>query len=154
MEDRKIYIYTDGSCLGNPGKGGIGVVLKYGNKIREISAGYRKTTNNRMELLAVIEGLSALKKEKLEVVITSDSSYVVNSVNKGWVFGWVKNNFRNKKNADLWLRFLELYEKQQVELRWIEGHSGHVYNERCDVLAKNAAYNPGNIDHNFEESSI
>ena len=147
---KKVIIYTDGACLNNPGPGGIGIVLTYGDNIREISHGYRKTTNNRMELLAVIEALSALKTDGLDIIIVSDSSYVVDAVNKGWIFQWEQINFKKKKNPDLWIRFLELFRKQKVVFRWIEGHSGHPENERCDYLAKNAARNPVDIDPGYE----
>lgn len=147
---RKVIIYTDGACMNNPGPGGTGIILTYGDNIREISRGYRNTTNNRMELLAVIEALSALKTDGLDVIVVSDSSYVVDAVNKGWVFQWEKMNFKKKKNPDLWVRFLELYHKHHVEFRWIEGHSGHPENERCDYLARKAAMNPSEIDSGYE----
>lgn len=134
-----VEIYTDGSARGNPGPGGYGVILKYGNKEKEISKGYRKTTNNRMELLAVIAGLEALTREGMEVHIYSDSKYVVDAVEQGWVFGWQKKGFKNKKNADLWLRFLKVYAKHKVHFHWIKGHNEHPYNERCDMLATKAA---------------
>jgi len=134
-----ITIYTDGSSRGNPGPGGYGVVLISGHHRREISEGFRKTTNNRMELLSVIIGLEALKKEDQTVTVFSDSKYVVDSVEKGWVFGWEKKGFHGKKNADLWKRFLTIYHKHQVKFKWIKGHNNHPENELCDVLAVTAA---------------
>lgn len=134
-----ITIYTDGSSLGNPGPGGYGVVLKYKKHRKELSAGFRKTTNNRMELLAVIIGLEALKEERLPVTIYSDSKYVVNAVDKGWLWSWVKKDFKDKKNKDLWKRFIPAYKKQQVKFRWVKGHAGIPENERCDQLAVAAA---------------
>ena len=135
----KVEIYTDGAARGNPGRGGYGVVLKYGEKEKELSAGFRKTTNNRMELLAVITGLESLTREGLEVHIYSDSKYVVEAINQKWVFRWQKKGFKNKKNPDLWLRFLKIYPKHHVTFHWVKGHNAHEYNERCDVLATNAA---------------
>lgn len=135
----KVKIYTDGACSGNPGKGGYGVVLIYGNHRKELSEGFKKTTNNRMELLAVIKGLEALNKENLDVEITSDSKYVVDAVMKKWVFGWEKINFKNKKNPDLWKKYLVLHKKHNISFHWIKGHAGHPMNERCDELAVEAA---------------
>lgn len=135
----KIIIYTDGASRGNPGPGGYGTVMLAGPYRKEISEGFRKTTNNRMELLAVIKGLEALKKEGSEVLVYSDSKYVVDAVTKGWIWGWVKKGFKGKKNADLWRRFLESYQKHKVEFKWVKGHAGNVENERCDQLAVQAA---------------
>lgn len=134
-----ITIYTDGACRGNPGKGGYGIVMMSGPHRKEISQGYKHTTNNRMELLSVIVGLETLKKAGEEVVIYSDSKYVVDAVEKGWVFGWLKKGFKDKKNADLWKRFLTIYPKHKVKFKWIRGHNENVENERCDVLAVAAA---------------
>ena len=134
-----IIIYTDGAALGNPGPGGYGVVMLFGDRRKEISEGYRLTTNNRMELLAVIVALEHLKKENLEVTIYSDSQYVVNSIEKKWVHGWVKKGFKGKKNEDLWTRFLIVYDKHKVKMVWVKGHSGLKENERCDVLSVIAA---------------
>lgn len=134
-----INIYTDGSSLGNPGPGGYGIIMVSGPHRKELSAGFRKTTNNRMELLSVIIALESLKKEGETVLITSDSKYVIDSVEKGWVFGWVKKNFSGKKNADLWKRFLLIYNKHHVKFRWVKGHNNHPENERCDELAVAAA---------------
>ena len=132
-------MYTDGASRGNPGPGGYGTVLLAGPYRKELSEGFRKTTNNRMELLAVIKGLEALKKEGSEVLIYSDSKYVVDAVTKGWIWGWIKSGFKGKKNEDLWRRFLESYKKHKVEFRWVKGHAGNVENERCDQLAVKAA---------------
>ena len=134
-----ITIYTDGAAQGNPGRGGYGVVLLCGPFRKELSAGYAHTTNNRMELMAVIAGLEALKFEGSEVVIYSDSQYVVNSVMKGWVFGWEKKGFKDKKNPDLWRRFLTVYRRHQVRFVWVKGHAEIPENERCDRLAVAAA---------------
>ena len=135
----KINIYTDGAAKGNPGPGGYGVVLMAGKHYKELSAGYRLTTNNRMELLAVIVGLEALKKHHQEVTVYSDSKYVVDAVEKGWVFNWVTKNFKNKKNPDLWIRFLSIYGEHKIKFHWVKGHNNDFYNERCDLLANNAA---------------
>lgn len=135
----KITIYTDGAARGNPGPGGYGVVLLSGTHRKEISEGFRLTTNNRMELLAVIVGLEALKKDGNKVEIFSDSSYVVDAVEKKWVFGWEKKQFKKKKNPDLWIRFLKVYRKHNVKLQWIKGHANIPENERCDQLAVEAS---------------
>jgi ribonuclease HI len=135
----KVIIYTDGASQGNPGPGGFGVVMMSGNKRKEISQGFRLTTNNRMELLSVIVALEAWKQPQLEVNIFSDSKYVVDSVSKGWVFGWSKKNFAGKKNVDLWKRFLLVYPTQKVKFHWVKGHASNVENERCDELAVAAA---------------
>jgi ribonuclease HI len=130
-----IDIYTDGAASGNPGPGGYGVILRSGSHYKELSGGFRLTTNNRMELLAVIEGLNAIKKPGGQVTIYSDSKYVVDSVEKKWVFGWVKKGFKDKKNKDLWMRFLAAYKLHDVKFIWIKGHNSHPENERCDELA-------------------
>lgn len=134
-----IELYTDGSARGNPGPGGYGAILRYGKHEKELSQGYRKTTNNRMELLAVIVGLEALNKPGMDVHVYSDSKYVVEAVNQKWVFGWVKKGFKGKKNPDLWVRFLDVYKKHNVKFHWIKGHNEHPENERCDMLATSAA---------------
>ena len=134
-----ITIYTDGSALGNPGPGGYGVVLLSGPFRKELSAGYRLTTNNRMELMAVCVALEALKIEGSDVTIYSDSKYVVDAVSKGWVFGWEKKFFSGKKNPDLWIRFLRIYRKHRVCFVWVKGHAETVENNRCDALAVAAA---------------
>jgi ribonuclease HI len=137
MQD-EIKIYTDGASRGNPGPGGYGVVLISGKHRLEKSQGFRLTTNNRMELLAVITGLEVLKKAGSRVVIYTDSKYVADSVEKGWVFQWESKAFKKKKNADLWVRFLKIYRKHNVRLVWIKGHSNNIENEMCDRLAVNA----------------
>lgn len=131
----QITIYTDGAASGNPGPGGFGVVLMAGPYRKELMGGFRLTTNNRMELLAVIVGLEALKNEGEEVTIYSDSRYVVDAVEKGWVFGWEKKAFNGKKNPDLWKRFLLIYRKHKVRFVWVKGHADNPENERCDQLA-------------------
>jgi ribonuclease HI len=132
-------MYTDGAARGNPGPGGYGVVLLSGSHRKEFAAGYRQTTNNRMELLAVITGLEALKKENCNVTVYSDSRYVVDSVEKGWVFQWESKRFRDRKNPDLWIRFLKSYRKQKVRLKWVKSHADTPLNERCDELAVEAS---------------
>ncbi|MCS7003734.1 MAG: ribonuclease HI [Cytophagales bacterium] len=148
-----VLMYTDGASLGNPGPGGYGVVLiSPEHQLRkELSQGYRLTTNNRMELLAVIVGLEALKKEGTEVVVFSDSEYVINPAKKGWLANWQKKGFKGKKNADLWKRFLEVYKKHKVRFEWVKGHSGIQENERSHKLAVKAAKTePLLIDDGFE----
>lgn len=137
-----IYLYTDGAASGNPGPGGYGVVLTCGTARKELSGGFRLTTNNRMELLAVILGLEAIKWERAHVEVWSDSAYVVNAVTKGWVFGWERTNFLKKKNPDLWRRFLAIYRRHEVVFHWLKGHAGHPENERCDTLAVAARSGP------------
>ena len=133
----EVHIYTDGAAKGNPGNGGYGVVMELvGSPYKkEFYEGFRLTTNNRMELLAVIVGLEKLKNPKTKVLVVSDSKYVVDAVEKKWVFGWEKKNFSGKKNPDLWIRFLKIYRKHQVDFKWIKGHNNHPQNERCDELA-------------------
>ncbi|QHT70328.1 ribonuclease HI [Rhodocytophaga rosea] len=146
-----ITMYTDGASRGNPGPGGYGVVLIYKQHRKELTAGYRKTTNNRMELLAVIVGLEALKEPGHEVIIYSDSKYVVDAVDKGWIWGWQKKGFAKTKNPDLWQRFLKIYSKHKVKFKWLKGHAGHAENERCDQLAVQSATSPGLlIDEGYE----
>jgi ribonuclease HI len=140
----EITIYTDGASSGNPGPGGFGVVLIYGKHRLEKSAGFRLTTNNRMELLAVIEGLEALKNPGSRVVVYTDSKYVADSVEKGWVFLWESKCFKKKKNPDLWIRFLKIYRKHYVRFVWIKGHANNIENEICDRLAVDA-YSKGQL---------
>lgn len=140
---KRVTIYTDGACLGNPGPGGYGVVLLYKGRRKELSGGYRETTNNRMEIMAAIVGLKALK-EKCEATLYSDSEYLVKAMTKGWVKRWRKNNWRrNRKdkalNPDLWEQLLQLYEYHQVEFNWVKGHAKSAENNRCDELALEAA---------------
>jgi len=146
-----ITIYTDGSSKGNPGPGGYGTVLKYKALRKELSEGYRKTTNNRMELLAVIKGLEAIKIPNAPVTVYSDSKYVVDSVEKGWLWGWIKKGFKGKKNKDLWLRYAEIHKVHRVAFQWVKGHAGNEENERCDELAVDAAEGSNlQIDLEFE----
>ncbi|RZK11561.1 MAG: ribonuclease HI [Flavobacterium sp.] len=137
MNSHDVHIYTDGAAKGNPGNGGYGVVMEWVGKPykKEFYEGFRLTTNNRMELLAVIVGLEKLKVQGTKVLVISDSKYVVDSVEKKWVFGWEKKGFTGKKNPDLWMRFLKIYRKHQVDFKWIKGHNNHPQNERCDELA-------------------
>ena len=135
----EITIYTDGAARGNPGPGGYGVVLIYGKHRLEKSEGFRLTTNNRMELLAAIAGLEALKIPGSNVVIYTDSKYVADAVNKRWLFQWESKSFKKKKNQDLWLRFLKIYRKHKVRFEWIKGHASNQENERCDQLAVEAS---------------
>lgn len=136
MEQREpIKLFTDGACSGNPGPGGYGVILAWKQHRKEMSEGFRKTTNNRMELMAVIVGLEAIKEPGYDVVIYSDSKYVVDSVDKGWLWNWEKTFFKGKKNEDLWRRFIAVYKRHRVKFVWIKGHAGHPENERCDRLA-------------------
>lgn len=147
MITEPILLYTDGSSRGNPGPGGYGVVLKYGSYRKELSQGFRLTTNNRMELLGVIEGLKAIKKREIPVKIYSDSSYVVNAVNNGWLKSWVSKDLSKKKNSDLWGLFLNVSQTfSSLEFIWIKGHAGHPENERCDRLAVEASQRRDIID--------
>jgi len=131
----KYTIFTDGACSGNPGPGGYGAVLLFKNHRKEISGGFRKTTNNRMELLAVILALEAIKVSGVPIVLYSDSSYVVNAVEKGWLFDWENKAFKKIKNPDLWKRFLVVLRKHSISFVWVKGHDGNIENERCDKLA-------------------
>jgi len=143
MEVPKITIYTDGAARGNPGPGGYGIVMLSGPHRKEIAQGYRHTTNNRMELLAVIVALETLKIEGSDVTVYTDSKYVADAVEKRWVFEWVKKRFKGKKNPDLWTRFLKIYEKHNVRFVWVKGHADNPLNERCDQLAVEASMLPG-----------
>jgi len=134
---KKITLFSDGSALGNPGPGGYGVILRFGDKEREISGGDEHTTNNRMELLAVIEGLKALK-EPCHVDVVSDSSYVVKGINE-WLVGWIKRDFKKVKNIDLWREYIEVSKIHTINAIWVRGHDGHIENERCDLLARGEA---------------
>jgi ribonuclease HI len=146
-----IRIYTDGAAQGNPGPGGYGTILKFKDAVKELAEGFRLTTNNRMELLAVIKGLEAIKKDGIPVTVYSDSQYVVNAVEKGWLWNWQKKNFKDKANADLWLRYIPYHLKYKPKFVWIRGHNGHPENERCDYLAVQAAAS-GNllVDREYE----
>ena len=152
----KIHIYTDGSSRGNPGPGGFGAILMWGEKVKEISAAYRKTTNNRMELLAVIKALMALKTKNLPVHIYTDSKYVVESVEKKWLDNWLKTDFKGgKKNKDLWLQYHKIAVPFQIKFHWVKGHSTNKYNNRCDELATTVADNgPWEIDLEFESNEL
>lgn len=150
-----IIIFTDGSALGNPGPGGYGTVLISGAFRREISQGFRHTTNNRMELLSVIVGLEAIKCDGAKVTVYSDSKYVVDAVEKRWVFGWEKKDYKDKKNPDLWRRFLVVYRRHDVRFVWVKGHADNVENNRCDFLATSAARGANLlIDHGYESLGI
>ena len=154
MNAYQVHIYTDGAAKGNPGNGGYGVVMELvGTPYKkEFYEGFRHTTNNRMELLAVIVGLEKLKNPNMKVLVISDSKYVVDAVVKGWVFGWEKKGFAGKKNPDLWMRFLKVYRKHQVDFKWIKGHNNHPQNERCDELAVYASGLPQlSIDAFYEK---
>ena len=151
----KVTVYTDGGASGNPGPGGYGIVLLSGEHRKEMSRGFRLTTNNRMELLAVIIALETLKFDGTDVTIYSDSKYVVDAVTKGWVFGWEKKGFAKKKNPDLWKRFLKIYPKHKVEFVWVKGHAGHELNEVADKLAV-SAYQEGilEVDEVYEATNV
>ncbi|MBN2213765.1 MAG: ribonuclease HI [Bacteroidales bacterium] len=151
----KITIYTDGASSGNPGPGGYGVVLKSAGHRKELSRGFKLTTNNRMELLAVIAGLEALKFNNCDVTIYTDSKYVVEAVEKGWLFEWEKRGFKKKKNPDLWKRFLDIYRKHKVKFIWIKGHNNNIENELCDRMAV-MAYREGKLhaDAGYDQNNI
>lgn len=148
-----IRIFTDGAAQGNPGPGGYGTILKFNSHVKELSEGFRLTTNNRMELMAVIIGLEAIKKEGIAVTIYSDSKYVVDSVEKGWIWTWQKKNFAKKKNPDLWQRYIPLHQKFKPKFVWIKGHAGHPENERCDQLAVQAAEGYNLLSDNWYEEN-
>lgn len=149
-----IVIYTDGSAKGNPGNGGYGIVMISGNYRKELKQGFRLTTNNRMELLAVIVALESIKKERSVITIYSDSKYVVDAVEKKWVFDWEKKNFNKKKNPDLWIRFLKTYRKQKVSFIWVKGHANNKENDRCDALAVQAAESKSLLIDQWYENNI
>ena len=132
---KHVEIFTDGACSGNPGKGGRGAILRYKGVEKELCGAEENTTNNRMELLAVIKGLEAIRWQNAEVHVYSDSSYVVNAINKGWLENWQRKGFAKVKNPDLWMRLLPLLKMHRVAFHWIKGHAGHPENERCDALA-------------------
>ena len=155
MQGHQLIIYTDGSSRGNPGRGGYGAILMWGQSRKELSAGYRLTTNNRMELLAVIKALEALTKKNIALTIYTDSQYVVNSVEKKWLDGWIKNDFKDgKKNKDLWTRFYKLSKDFSIQFKWVKGHADNAFNNRCDELATQAA-DGGNllIDEGYEKET-
>ena len=137
---KELTIYTDGASRGNPGKGGYGAILIWGTVKKELAQGYRLTTNNRMELMAVLAALEALKKNNLNLVIYSDSNYVVKAIMEGWLDKWIKTNFKGKiKNRDLWERYFELSKNHRIIFKWVKGHAENFYNNRCDILATEAA---------------
>jgi ribonuclease HI len=152
----KVHIFTDGACSGNPGNGGYGIIMQWVGKPykKEFSEGYRNTTNNRMELLAVIVALEKLKSDQFEVTVFSDSKYVVDAVEKKWVFDWERKGFKGKANVDLWQRFLKVYRKHTVTFKWVKGHNDHPQNERCDKLAVQASQQKDLlIDEGFENKA-
>lgn len=151
-----VIIYTDGAARGNPGPGGYGAILVWGKTEKELSQGYKLTTNNRMELMAVIAALEALKKTGLDIIIYSDSNYVVKAVEEGWLKNWIKTNFKGgKKNKDLWLRFDELAYNHKLKFKWVKGHAANTYNNRCDELATQAADGKNLLrDEGYEEINL
>ncbi len=150
-----IEIYTDGAARGNPGPGGYGTILKKGNYEKELSQGYRLTTNNRMEIMAVIAGLKALKREGLFITIYSDSQYVVKAVEQGWLNNWITTNFKGgKKNSDLWKEYYRLSQKHNIKFKWVKGHANNAYNNRCDVLATTAADSNHHIIDTWYEENV
>lgn len=152
--EKQLIIYTDGAARGNPGPGGYGAILMWGDKQKELSAGYRLTTNNRMELMAVIAALKALNKQNIPLTIYTDSQYVLNSVEKKWLDTWIKTDFKGgKKNKDLWLEYYHLAKNYTIKFVWVKGHAENAYNNRCDILATTAA--DGNdllIDEGYEQT--
>lgn len=142
MSSTHIELFTDGAASGNPGPGGYGIVLKFGNHRKEISAGFRQTTNNRMELLAVIVGLESITNKLIPVRIYSDSKYVVDAINQRWLQNWQRTGFKNKANVDLWLRFLKIYDAEKHQFFWVKGHAQNQENNRCDELAVLASRQP------------
>lgn len=150
---KQLIVYTDGSARGNPGPGGYGVILQWGSAYKEYSQGYRLTTNNRMELMAVIVALEQLNRTGLDIVIYTDSQYVLNAVEKGWLKNWLKTNFKGKKNADLWMRYHQLAQKHNIRFVWVKGHADNPYNNRCDQLATQAADSRNwLVDEGYENS--
>ena len=152
MQAKVLHIYTDGAARGNPGPGGYCAILMWGDKAKEITGGYRRTTNNRMELMAVIAALEALKKEGLKIVIHSDSQYVVKAVNEGWLNNWIATRFKGgKKYQDLWMRYYELAKNHEISFEWVRGHADNPYNNRCDEVATAAADGKGlPVDEGYE----
>lgn len=154
MSINSIELYTDGSSRGNPGPGGYGVVLKFNGAVKELAKGFRLTTNNRMELLAVIEGLRAIKTTQHPIRVFSDSKYVIDAIEKGWLKNWIKTGFKGKKNKDLWLEYHAIAANFNISFTWVKGHNGHPENERCDVLAVQAATGSNlGIDSIFETTN-
>lgn len=156
LNENGLTIYTDGAARGNPGRGGFGTILMWKGKAKELSGGFKLTTNNRMELMSVIAGLEALTRKGLDIVIYSDSQYVVKAVQEGWLENWIKTNFKGgKKNPDLWRRYYELSKGQKIRFHWVKGHAENPYNNRCDELATMAA-DGGNlqIDEGYESQIL
>jgi len=148
-----LEIYTDGAALGNPGKGGYGIVMKYGKAVKEMSHGYAHTTNNRMELLAVIVALECIKKPDVLIKVYTDSKYVHDAIQLKWLNKWIKTGFKDKKNPDLWMSYWKVAQTLNVHLHWVKGHAGHPENERCDVLATTIAkQGPWSKDHAYENT--
>ena len=149
---KEVIIYTDGSSRGNPGPGGYGAILMYGDRKKELSQGYRRTTNNRMELMGVIAALQAMKKPGLHISIYTDSQYIVKAVKEGWLNKWLATNFaKGKKNKDLWVKFYDLYKQHHIRFHWVKGHPENPFNNRCDELATSAADGSGLlIDEGYE----
>ena len=141
MNEPKIIIYTDGASHGNPGPGAFAVILRYKNITKTIVKGFKKTTNNRMELWGVIEGLKAIKNKNIPIELYSDSRYVINAINKSWLQNWIKTDFKGKKNKDLWLEFFDIYQKLNISFFWIKGHNNNEYNEKCDQLTQQCILN-------------
>ncbi len=156
MNTKKIIIYTDGAARGNPGQGGYGVVMMYGSHAKEFFAAYRNTTNNRMELLAVITALEAVKRTDIPIEIYTDSKYVVDSISKGWLKNWIKTDFKGgKKNKDLWIRYFKISKELKITLHWVKGHAENIHNNRCDELATAAAdKGPHLIDREYEANVV
>ena len=150
---QQLVVYTDGAARGNPGPGGYGVVLQWGSKRKELSQGYRKTTNNRMELMAVIAALQSLTRGGLDIMVYSDSSYVVNAIEKGWLRNWLRTGFKGKKNADLWRQYATLAQQHRIRFVWVKGHADNPLNNRCDQLAT-AAADSGQwlVDEGYEQN--
>jgi len=149
---KSIKIYTDGASQGNPGPGGYGTILTFGNNKKELTEGFRLTTNNRMELLAVIRGIQALKNNIYPVTVYSDSKYVVDAIEKGWIWNWEKKGFKGKKNPDLWKEYINLSKDFKIKFIWIKGHAGHPENERCDQLAVQSAQGKDlKVDQGYED---
>ena len=151
--NKVLNIFTDGAALGNPGKGGYGIVMKFGSAVKEMAQGFAHTTNNRMELLAVIVALESIKKPDIHINVYTDSKYVHDAIQLKWLDKWIKTGFKDKKNPDLWLRYWQVAKALQVKIHWIKGHAGHIENERCDVLATSIAKNgPWLKDHVYEQT--
>jgi len=152
MDNEIVTIYTDGSSLGNPGPGGFGIVMIFKGKRKEVSAGYRLTTNNRMELKALIEALKLMKSTQFKIILYTDSKYVADALNKGWLKNWINKNFNKVKNSDLWKEFTQIHVSFNLEVKWVKGHAGNRENETCDRLAREAALYPQYIDEAYEKN--